>query len=614
MYDIEKTLHNNEILKNFRDLELSKLCPNIQVRHFKAGEFIFSAKEQANYFYLLYSGEVSIHNDEGGKHTILAHHLFGDEGVIGIDFYLSSALAIEDSTVLVVSVNSIKNIASFRKYEHLFHNNFLGHINRSALISTDKDHDKKDIIGKRQHISNLVGWLMSFILPLVAIYSLLFLDQPPNQSQLLLIFVFLSAVVMWTFKLVPEFVPSIYLLLGTILLSLAPPSIALGGFYSDSFFLALSLSILGIIVSDSGLSYRVLLHLLKFRPNSRYWYHFALFISGVILTPIIPSANGRVGILYSLFEETVSLFKIKLRSLEYQRLIASTLGGVSLLSPIFLTSKSINLIAIGMLPPQEQYNFQFYYWFVASFVVGIVLVLFYIFFTWLLFRNQERHSIDMGTLVTQIKVLGKLTVEEVFAITAIVAFIVIILTVNYHNLQISWLAMLLIFCLFTLGVLKKSNFKYSVDWDFLMFLAALLSFSETMRYLELHIWMGQYTAWIEEAISRNFIEFSAILSILVILLRIVLPINITVILFASVLIPIATNTQINPWLIIFITLLMSETYTYNFSASYVVQFFSLINYQYTHWRLIVLQLIIYLVKFLAIVISIPFWQYLGLLE
>jgi DASS family divalent anion:Na+ symporter len=613
--DIKKLFQKNSVLKNFNDIDLSKLCPYAEKINVKAGERIFSSKQKSSHYYVVDTGSVILKDDNAEITQLTSGESFGDESVFGSGYYLLNAHASEDTCILAIQSIALKRLNSSAELTQLFHNNFLSN-NQKELIYQPNIKFKKDQASKKiTSLRYLIGWIMSFVVPMIVSYGLSLLDYPPNQSQALLIFIFLSATIMWGLQLVPEFVPALYLLLAMALLSLAPASVTLSGFYSDAFFLALALSALAITVSTSGLSYRVLLYLIKFGSGgNRAWHHFAVFISGAILTPLIPSTNSRVNILYPLFNETTSLFKIKTGSVEYQRLIASTMGGISLLSPVFLTSKSINLITLGMLPTQDQYSFQFYHWFVASSVVFLVLISSYLLFVWLLFRNKENYTVNIDMLSTQLRVLGKPHRKEKFAVISIALFALIILTTNQHNLQISWLTMLLIFFLFTLNILKKVDFTSALDWDFLIFLAALLSFSSTMNYLNLHLWIMHYMSWIEDFVKLGFVQFSAVLSLFIIALRTILPINITVILVVSILLPMAAQIAINPWIIIFITLLMSETYTYNSSASYTMQFFSLIHYKRHHWRLIVLQLIVYVVKFLAIIISIPFWQYLGLLE
>ena len=612
MQELEYTLCKNTVFNKFDKINLSRLCQYVKQINVEHNEVIFSINDKAgDYYYLIASGEVNIINEQGISKTISAGDSFGDECIIGFDVFLSTAVAKDGSVIFAVEKNFIIDLYEFDNKEFA-NRNFLNNISKK---NKNEYPDKSIVTTSNYHYLKIVlGWFSVIILPVIIVYLLFNLDNPPNRSQALLIYIFLSSIVMWTLRLVPEFVPAIFLLLGMILLSLGPSNVVLSGFHSDAFFLAISLSALGAIIGISGLSYRIMLYLFKFNTNNKIWLHFVLFISGTILTPIIPSANGRANIIYPLFKEALSLFKIERGSIEYQRLMASTIGGFSLLSPIFLTSKSINLLALGMLSTQDQYSFQFYYWLISASLVGIFLLLFYWFFIWIFFRNKQINYINNNFLKAQNDILGRISLEEFFAILSVVIFGVIMFTSNIHNLQVSWLAMLLVFFLFIMGVLKRKNFNKSIDWDFLIFLSALLGFANTMNYLDVHVWMGHYTTWIADIIYHQFIKFVFILAAVIFALRLILPINVTVILMASILVPISANTGVSPWLVIFIVLLMSESYTYNFSASYVMQFTSLLGDSFVCYRSILIQVAMYFIKIIAIIASIPYWNYLGILS
>jgi DASS family divalent anion:Na+ symporter len=99
------------------------------------------------------------------------------------------------------------------------------------------------------------------------------------------------------------------------------------------------------------------------------------------------------------------------------------------------------------------------------------------------------------------------------------------------------------------------------------------------------------------------------------IVRLALPINAVVVIFAALLIPTAVNIGVNPWLIGFIILLMSESFIWPYQASYFVMFISIAGPkgQADDKRLIWMNFAIILIKLAAIYASIPYWQYLGLL-
>ena len=143
-----------------------------------------------------------------------------------------------------------------------------------------------------------LGWTLTIFVPLLVF----FLTQDLNiwagssqnmiQQREFIAFVVL-AVIMWMFDLTPAFVTALLVLLMSILLEVAPREVVLAGFMSDTFFLCLGIFILAAQVFSSGLIYRLALNLLRILPHTRYTENLIVFLSGSLLTLVIPSPLGR---------------------------------------------------------------------------------------------------------------------------------------------------------------------------------------------------------------------------------------------------------------------------------------------------------------------------------
>ena len=153
----------------------------------------------------------------------------------------------------------------------------------------------------------VIGWLLAVAVPALVLWSL-WDSETLSQQALFMLGIISIIVVMWVFQLTSDFVPGLFAVLGAILLGLSPPSVALSGFASDSFFMALSILGLAAVIRFSGLSLRMLLWLLRIGPAHKLWYNFSLFITGTIITPIVPTANGRIAILAPFMNDLLSAF------------------------------------------------------------------------------------------------------------------------------------------------------------------------------------------------------------------------------------------------------------------------------------------------------------------
>src|SRR5690606_32394488 len=101
----------------------------------------------------------------------------------------------------------------------------------------------------------LSGWLLATAVPFAVFFLLRNAPDIAGVQTAYLLAVVSSAVVMWVFRLLPDFVPALFAVLGIVLLNLTPPEVALSGFSSDTFFMALSIFALSVVTTTSGFSY-----------------------------------------------------------------------------------------------------------------------------------------------------------------------------------------------------------------------------------------------------------------------------------------------------------------------------------------------------------------------
>ena len=121
--------------------------------------------------------------------------------------------------------------------------------------------------------------------------------------------------------------------------------------------------------------------------------------------------------------------------------------------------------------------------------------------------------------------------------------------------------------------------------------------------------------WLSFAMEHNFHSFIILLAITLFLVRLALPINATVVLFAALLLPIAENVGVTPWLVGFIILLFSESTIWPYQASYYALFRSITGDRKERQsdRTALFFTVVAILIVAAVYISIPYWQNLGLL-
>ena len=165
------------------------------------------------------------------------------------------------------------------------------------------------------------------------------------------------------------------------------------------------------------------------------------------------------------------------------------------------------------------------------------------------------------------------------------------------------------------GFIDNEKFRKHIDWSFLIFLASLIGLVATMKHTGVDMWLTVKFSWLNAIMAENFPLFILMLAGAIGVVRAVLPINATVVLFAALLLPNAENIGVNPWLVGFLILFLSESFVLPYQASYYTQYCSITGTgkPSDDKRLVPFHLALICMKLVSIYVSLPFWRYLGLL-
>ena len=461
-----------------------------------------------------------------------------------------------------------------------------------------------------------LGWLTLLIVPLSVYYAVDWEALQVTKSVGYCILILLCAVIMWVFRLLPDFVPSVFLLVGLLSLGVAPPEAVFSGYSSQVFFLALSVLSLSSVIMSSGLSNRIMLFTMhKWRPKNKYLFSSIVFLFGLLATPFIPSTNGRAALIAPFLQD--ALKQIPPGSKEHQRLVVALLAGISLLSPVFLSAKSINLLLWGMLSSQDQYSFNYLFWMIAALLPGVILLVLFLIAQALLFFNREQITIDAEMIERQYRALPPVGRQEMVGCAALASFILLVTTYSYHHIEIHLVAFILFFALLFFNIINQKQISNSIDWGFLIFLGAMVGFTNVLQGLELNDLVVTQFQWLMRYVDDNIHLFIFLLSALVFVIRLFITINATVILLAGALIPAVAVLGSYAWLVGFIILMMSESFIWPYQASYYMQCNAVLgkrHFQALHApRVYAINALVFALKLAAIYLSLPYWRLLGVL-
>lgn len=460
---------------------------------------------------------------------------------------------------------------------------------------------------------DILGWITALALP--ASLMVLLQDTTMTWACLNFIVIFSAALVMWIFRLLPEYVPAVFMILATMLLGLAQQSVLLSGFSSDSFFLALGVFGIGSVLVKSRLFYRLSLLIINHLPKNKFLLQTVIFFIGALLTPIMTAQSARVSLIAPLLEDVRKTAGIKANSVTANSLACAAFNGCILLSVMFLTGKSSNFVLFGMLPEQIQWQYGWLNWLIVASVPCVILVFFFFILLVLQFRDKNSIEVNQLTLRQELLLMGRLTVNEWAAIASIIALILGLVFSSWHQIPSAWVAFAIFFILLTSGVLNKDDFKNGINWPFLFYLGAIIGIMRCVQEIGIDSWIINYLSWLSDIAYEKQILFIVLVYVLSWFGCLLFGTMAAPALMFTLLMPIAQHALMSVWLVAFVILMATEAWIFPYQASYYLCFEEWVrdNKTYNLRKTLLINACFSILRLVAILLSIPFWHKLGVL-
>jgi len=601
------------VLSKCKAGELVRLLPRIEEHEYPAQHVLFTADLTAEYLYYIVEGKIRL-TSKGKNSSFITNGFLGEEGVVGLTHYLGEAVCETATKILVFPVERVKStLASNAGAIKEFNFSLISHYTEETVTAAKPDDKKEKSTQDRASKWEIIGWSLAILLPFISWHLGIYYDLE-IKARLFLV-VFASITVMWVFRLIAEFIPCILGVLALLVLGVAPASEVLQGFSSGEFFMAMSIFGVGAVLVTSGLTFRCVLLMLRYIPPSPFFHSLAMLFAGLALTPVLPSANGRVGLASPIMIDMLDALGYTPKGPAANALVVETFTGFPLFASVFLTSKPINFVVYGLLPTQVQEAFQWGGWLTAALVSGMVMMLLSITFMLGFFRGGEKSKLSTSQIDAQLKLLGPLSSLEWTALAAVGIFIFGTAISSIHKVDPPWVALAVLTILLAVDALKQKEFHEKVDWSFVLYLAGLIGLVKTMSVVGIESLISQKLAFVGPLMRTNFSLFVLVLFLSVGIVRLIVPNNATIAMFCTILLPIAQTNGINPWIIGYMVLTFSDGWIFPYQCTYYLLFLQLTKKKdvYCEKTLLKFTLLTNLFRIAAIYASLPYWRWLGVI-
>ncbi len=603
---------NNPVFSNLTPIDKSRFISQISVKKYSAGAIVHNNSDQTDSGFFLVSGSVDLKAANSEK-KISSGNFFSCEGVLGLNVHVSKAVCLDESVIISIPAATLKNLEKTSP-------DIVGYFSSNIL-------ENLGVIGKSaspalKNISSIAasgldfqgsiwGWIAMLVgTPLFYFYAKTLTIS--SDARIFLTFL-LASVFMWLFRLVPDYIPALFTILGTLAVDIAPVKTVLTGFSSESFVMIMCLSAISLVAINSGILYRSLVKLLSISMKSYNFYNFILFIIGIILTLFVPSIITRCQIIAQLTNEARSILHVKKTDTFSTSIAVTGFYGASILSTVFFTGSLLNFLVQDMLPTQEQTQFQSLGWLKASMVMGAVLVVGYLVAFFAIFHNTEKCELKKEVLVSKLEVMGKVSLIEWCSIISVVFLSVGFFTYFDHQIHPAWVATIAMVALAALGAFNKKDLQIGIDWPLIIFIATCSGIASTMNYLGLNLLAAKS---LMEFLGTGFNDplYFIMLTIgTTLILRLFLPIIPSVLILCTFFVPIAGFYNISPWLTAIVVLSVADMWFLPHQNVFYLLFEEWSGGNYDQKKFVLFNMIMNIVRLAAIYLSMPYWSKLGLM-
>jgi CRP-like cAMP-binding protein/di/tricarboxylate transporter len=435
-----------------------------------------------------------------------------------------------------------------------------------------------------------------------------------GRSGLVALAAIIATVPLLIADVLPDYVVMLFLTLALILPGLVPPADILGGFAAPAWLMVFTLLAVGVAVARSGLMFRLVLLSLQRLPPRFIPQSVVLCLTGVVMTAGLSSGSTRIALGVPIARGITDAMGFAPRSAGAAAVGLMTFFTFLEMGELFQTGTFTGLIVHDLLPAAAKAEITWWRWFFVALppfvVIGVVMYLVLLF----LFKPHKTGRVNLEAVRLQQALLGPLTRNEIWSAVVLVLLIVGFATLPYHGIAPAWLALASFLFLFALGALDQSAFQGGGTLGLLIYCGVILSLGNVFTTLHIDTWLTAMVQSGMPAMVRNPYGFVVTISLIAFVLHFFVPWMTASTIIALVAMPIAEGLGFHPFIPVLVALIAGDhTILPYVNSGYAIVYFASEGELFTHdqarWPLVIESLL----RPVALLLSVPVWQLMGLM-
>ncbi len=619
------------LFKGLDRIELSKVIPSLRLECIPSGGAIFRQGDPGDSLYIIVEGGMRVTIVDGDKNerevAILGFgECVGEMALLTGEPRSATVTALSDTVALKLERESFEEL--LHKHHTLsahFANMLAARLSAvNATVPAGSMREKKSesltegsfiSVGDLSFLSNKKFLGITSTVILCTLMSFVLEGSGISTNQLILCNMLLAASVVWTFDLIPYHAVAIALPVFATLFGISRADRAFSGFSKPYWFLALGVFALSAAIFRTGLLYRLALLVMRIFPTGYRWQTFALALSGLVMTPLIPSSYART-ILASPLAVTMSeAMRLKKGSFGTVGIAMTCLLGFGHMSFMFMNGTASCAFVLGLLPGSSAAGVNWFSWLKASAPLGIIFFLLSYASIMILKHPKEMASLNPEVLEAQLRTLGPMTIKEKLSLLTMVITIIAFATEQLHHVNEAWIAMLGFFFVFATSVIDEHSIRTDMDWSFLISLGAMVGFGDILTESGLdRVFVDILKPYLQLFTSSKTLLLVAF-SLTVHLIRCALPLTPGILVSMLAIMPILTSVGIDPFVSGLVALASANPWVLKQQNSTFRNIWKATGCKlFAHEHTLKIALLHILIVAVAVALCVPYWEYLGLIR
>lgn len=437
-------------------------------------------------------------------------------------------------------------------------------------------------------------------------------EKPLTTNSMIALGCLAGAVVWLLTDFLPDYQATLAMCVAWVVTGAVPMQTAFSTFSSSTWWLLFGALSLGVAASESGLLKRIALYMMKLFPPTFKGQSLAMVISGIIVSPLIPSTTAKSAIIAPLARSISESIGFAPSSKGASGLFVAFYTGYVSAGMGFLSASFISYSLIGLMPKGQEIGWMD--WFLYSLPWLVVAVGLMTIILLKMYEPKEKTELSKDYIQGEIEKLGPWTWQEKATLGVLLVALVLWMTERATGIPAAMVATGGAVVCIGLGIYNRQQFRSQIAWDSMIFIGTIICIAAVFSKLGIDEAVKLTLGDKLEPLMSNIWIFVPFLCVLIFVIRfIIVSWTAAAVLVSTLLIPLCPTYGIHPFIIIFCTYVSTNTWNVIYqNTPYITSLVATDNKLTTHKELLSFSFVYMACSTLGCIACIPVWKALGL--